>query len=138
VVALSAAEQSDLLDEVTSSLAHTYTRTTRAVDTSNPDFETFNDVATVSNAPCFYGTRSRGRREEIGKSVSHEPQFIVAAFDPLAAGDLVSDVRDADAVLLLAGPLVVMAVEPMAAAGVALDKHVQLEAAQAAPAAETG
>lgn len=138
MVALSVAERADFLAEMTDSLVMTYTRTPRTVVTSNPDYETFTDGAPALAVPCHYGTRSRGRREEIGKVVSNEPQFVVAASDPLAAGDVVSNVRDAAGTLLLVGPLVVLAVEAMAAAGIALDRHVQLESAQAAPAVEGG
>jgi len=123
---------------VTSALPHTYSRTPRAVNTSNPDYETFADEATATGVACFYGTRSRGRREEIGKVVSNEPLFLADASDPIAAGDVVSNVREAAGTLLLAGPLIVLAVEPKAAAGIALARHVQLESAQAAPAVETG
>lgn len=140
MVALSAAERADLVAEMSDSLSHRYTRTPRVASAIDEawNVQTYADGTPVTAVPCWYGVSSRGRREEIGKLVAHEPTLTIAASDPLAPGDKVSDIRDAATAVLLAGPLVVASVEPRSAAGVPIARVARLESVQAVPSAEIG
>lgn len=139
MVALSVAERADLLAEMTSSLRHTYSRTVRVVGALDDwNVQTYTDGTPATAQACWYGVSSRGRRDEIGKLVSQEPTLLVAASDPLAPGDLVSDIRDAAGALLLAGPSVVASVEARSNAGIPIARLARLESTQAIPTTETG
>jgi hypothetical protein len=112
-------------------LDHTYTRVTRSTvvdDPSTPTEDESHDwwgaevtTHTVSNTvpdvPCSYTERERLIRTADGMLLVNTPALKIEYTDPLDVGDWVSDVRDEDELLLMAGPAVVEEITPIAPSG---------------------
>jgi hypothetical protein len=107
------------------SFTHTYTRTPRIPVADNPltpdvdeSVDAWNQPVTTLGAPvtgniCVYIPRPQAFVSGRGLMVSDKPIMLIAAIDPLAAGDLVSNVVDsASGTLLLLGPVTVESVDP--------------------------
>jgi hypothetical protein len=137
-----AAERAEFASLAGEMLPHTYTRLRRVATGSVDDW---NEVlvgddpagATVG-APCQYLVSTTPRRDETGKGQDERPALMVAIADPLAPGDIVSSVRDADGRLLLAGPAVVATVEPYDGGGTLLLRRARFESFSAALSSEIG
>lgn len=105
-------------------LNHRYTRTPTTASTTNAH----NEITSVPGAPvggqrCFYEVKDTVRMVDGVLVRVSTPTIALAVDDPLAAGDLVSDIRTQptsalpDGQLLLAGPLVVESIDEAAELG---------------------
>jgi hypothetical protein len=87
-------------------LTHVYTRTPITAGAEDSEGNAAPTLgAPVTGVACRYETVTRAVSDAGGPSVVNIPTLAVAATDPLAVGDRVSDITGSDGVVLLAGPL---------------------------------
>jgi hypothetical protein len=124
-----------------STLTHTYTwiqRTGTSVDSEGGTVPAW--ALPVPGRPCHLLPQEIVRVDPSGAPLEMQsPRLIVAWDDPIADGDAVSDVRDAQGGILLAGPAAVMNVTEQVAGDVPTHKVAMLsfEAPQRAPVVPT-
>lgn len=89
-------------------LVHSYTRTpvTAGAEDAHGN-ETSSAGTPVTSVPCKYRVSNRALRDETGITIVSTPTLKVAHDDPLATGDLVSNIQNSEGTVLLAGPLTV-------------------------------
>lgn len=122
---ISAGTTAQLRRTFDSLLAHTYTRTPVTV-TDGPYGSETTTGAPVTGQPCRYRPTDRLRLADGARVTVSVPTLTVPHDDPIAVGDLVSDVRDSEGVVLLAGPLAVETIEASAGLGPVLQKRAVL------------
>jgi hypothetical protein len=142
MVGFSATERTLFRGLAAQTLVHTYTRlrrlSTGGVDDWNGTLVGDDPAGATASVACRYQPAKVGRRDETGKGIDERAALLVATTDTLAAGDLVSNVRDADGTLLLAGPAIVSVVEPFEGGGALLLYRAPLESFSALASAEIG
>lgn len=116
-------------------LSHTYTRVTpgaavptTAADTEYDDWGTPERAADteVTGVACQYSDNQRVRVAGGGWVLVEQPSIKVAHDDPVTVGCTVKDIHDADGTVLLAGPLKVVSVVPLAGLGPTIQKRAFL------------
>lgn len=114
-------------------LTHSYTRTSVAPgDTEDAWGDESSDPGTgTSGLRCLYGSQDRLYREPltsdgVGARTIRVPTLFVGPDDPLAVGDVVTNVLDAAGAVLVPGPLTVEAVTLNAEVGISLLKEATL------------
>lgn len=113
-------------------LTMTYTRST----VTGGDEDDWGDEqptagAGTSGLRCLYGTeqsilRDQSQRDEYGARTIKTPTLFVPPTDPLSVGDVVTNVLDSGGSVIVAGPLVVEAVNPNSELGVSVLKSCAL------------
>jgi hypothetical protein len=113
-------------------LTHTYTRST----VTGGDEDAWGDEAAMPGAGtsglrCLYGSevrllRDQSVRDEYGSRTIKVPTLFVPPDDPLAVGDVVTNVLDASGTVVQAGPFVVESVNMNAELGVSVLKACEL------------
>lgn len=108
-------------------LVHTYERQAASLSSTDDGYGgTVGAGDPVTGLPCRYRPTDRLRLSDGERMTVSTPVLTVPHDDPIGVGDLVSNVRDADGVLLLAGPLAVETIEPAAGLGPTLKKRAVL------------
>src|SRR3712207_741930 len=98
---LDAAELADLRADLAVFYVHTYTRTPMAEGATDPEGNARSEPGTpVTGLPCAYASQSRLRVNGVGAVTENAPTLTVPTTDPLAVGDLVSDIRDSEGAVL--------------------------------------
>ena len=111
-------------------LAHTYARTV-VTEAGGYYGDEGMAGATTTAQPCRYRAQDRLRTDDGARVIVSTPTITVPHNDPIVSGDLVSDVRDSNGVLLFAGPAAVETVEASAGLGPTLQKRAVLRAGDA-------
>lgn len=110
--------------------AHTYTR---AAITQGSEGDWGQTPATpgtpATGLPCLYAPTTTLRTDDLGRVTLDQPSLRIPSTDALAVGDLVSDIRDQEGTLLLAGPLTVESIRPVAGLGANLQRRAILHGA---------
>ena len=113
-------------------LAHTYDLTPMSSGGTDDGYgPTQTPGAVVAGRPCRYRAVQRLRLNNGDRVQVLTPTLTVPHDDPIKPDDEVSNVRDADGVLLLAGPLTVETVEASAGLGPTLQKRAVLRGGDA-------
>lgn len=123
---ISAGTTAQLRRTFDSLLAHTYSRTPVTSAGDDGYGATTTPGTTVTGQTCRYRPADRLRLDNGDRVTVSVPTLTVPHDDPISVGDLVSDVRDSDGVVLLAGPLAVESVEASAGLGPTLQKRAVL------------
>lgn len=105
---LTTAEATSVRDALSVLLVHSYTRTpvTAGAEDAHGN-ETASSGTPVTAVACKYRVSNRAVRDETGITIVSTPTLKVAHDDPLATGDLVSNIQNSEGTVLLAGPLTV-------------------------------
>jgi hypothetical protein len=115
-------------------LVHTYTRTpvTEGADDAHGNAAETPGTP-VTGVACKYRSedRVRIRNDDGGATIVRAPSLTVAHDDPLDETDTVSNIRDSEGTVLLAGPIQVGAPVPSAGLGPVLLKKFILRGAEA-------
>lgn len=129
---LGTADIADLRSLLADVLAHTYTRLTPGAAGAEDAWgqATYGADATTAGAACLYQPSERLGVDAQGLTAISQPALLVRYDDALAVSDRVSDIRDNGGTLLIAGPLAVDTLEPVAGAGQTLYKRALLSAAE--------
>lgn len=110
-------------------LTHTYTRSTVTISDTADTWgdEAVSAGAGTSGLRCLYGSQAEALTSDTqGYRTVRVPILYVAPDDPLAVGDVVTNVLDAAGAVLAAGPLTVEAINLNAEAGLSVLKGVTL------------
>jgi hypothetical protein len=111
-------------------LAHRYTRTVITQGSENAWGQTAATPGTpATSLPCLYAPTTTLRTDDLGRVTLDQPSLRIPITDVLAVGDLVSDIRDQEGTLLLAGPLTVESIRPVAGLGANLQRRAILHGA---------
>jgi hypothetical protein len=111
-------------------LAHRYTRTAITQGSENAWGQTAATPGTpATSLPCLYAPTTTLRTDDLGRVTLDQPSLRIPITDVLAVGDLVSDIRDQEGTLLLAGPLTVESIRPVAGLGANLQRRAILHGA---------
>lgn len=114
-------------------LAHTYTRTPVTQGAEDDWGDAADTAGTAATAqPCLYRAVQRLRVDDAGRVTVEVPTLRVSVTDVLAVGDRVSNICDQAGTVLIAGPLVVESIEPVAGLGALLQRRATLRGAQVA------
>jgi hypothetical protein len=103
-------------------MTHTYTRTPVTPGAVN----NHNEGTPVSGVVCLFGAKDTLVADPAGDRTVSVPVLRIAPSDPLAVGDLVSDILDRNGAVLLAGPLVVETIDEGAQAGASVMRTATL------------
>jgi hypothetical protein len=128
---ISSAEAIGIRDALSVFLTHTYTRTPMlagAADSENS--VTYTTGTPVTAVPCKYRASDRVQVEISGALVLRAPTLSVAHDDPLKAGDQISNIKDSEGVVLLAGPVTAGPAVHSAGLGPTLKKKFVLRGAE--------
>lgn len=107
-----------------STTIHTYTRTTVTEGSTNAHHEVTETAGTVTNdIPCLYGNARTVRQSDVGRVTVLEPVLYTRHDDPIKTNDLISNVKDRNGAVLLAGPVEVVDLIPHADGGELLYKQ---------------
>lgn len=107
-----------------------YTRTPIVAGVQDAHFNETSVAGTpVTGQPCAYLVQDRLVVDEGGRRTVSTPMLYVYDTDPLAVGDLVSDITDREGTVLQAGPLVVETIDPAAEVGASTMKIARLQQA---------
>jgi hypothetical protein len=108
-------------------MTHTYTRTPVTPGAVNNHNEaTLVEGTPVSGVVCLFGAKDTLVADPAGDRTVSVPVLRIAPSDPLAVGDLVSDILDRNGAVLLAGPLVVETIDEGAQAGASVMRTATL------------
>lgn len=83
----------------------------------------------VTGLPCAYLATNRLLVDEAGRRTVSVPTLYVYDDDPLAVGDLVSDISDRNGTVTLAGPMAVETIDPAIESGASVMKIATLRQA---------
>lgn len=108
-------------------MTHRYTRTPQMASAVNQ----WNETTSVPGQPvpgqvCLYSAKDQLVVDNEGARTVSVPTLRVAPDDPLAEGDLVSDILDSTGAVLLAGPLVVETINEGGEAGTSVMRTATL------------
>lgn len=99
-------------------LTHSYTRTGITQGAEDAWGDTADTEGTpATGQPCVLVWRDQMVIDDLGRRTVRVPRLYVPYDDPLAVGDLVSNVADASGTAIAAGPLTVDTVDPAAGLG---------------------
>lgn len=113
------------------SFPHTLTRTPITAGAEDSEGNATRVLGTpVTGLPCRYRAEETLRTDEGGRTTIYRPNLSIPHDSPLAVGDLVSAIKTSDGVVLLAGPLTVERIEPIAAFGPTLAQRAYLAAGE--------
>lgn len=107
-------------------LAHSYTLTPVTASADDGYGGDTTEGAPVTGKTCRYRATDRLRLENGDRITVSTPVLTVPHDDPIKVGDMVSDVKDSDGVLLLAGPIAVETIEASAGLGPTLQRRAIL------------
>src|SRR5688572_5402605 len=130
---ISSAEAVGVREALDVFMVHTYTRTPLTAGTEDAHGDATQTPGTpVTDVPCKYrpDARIRVRNDEGGVTFVRTPALTVAHDDPLDDTDSVSNIRDSEGTVLLAGPIQVGAPVPSAGLGPLLKKTFVLRGAE--------
>lgn len=110
-------------------LQHSYTLTPRVSGDRNTQGEreyTWPSTGALTEQACEYSPVQTLDMSEVGQVVVSTPSILVSAGSNLARGDRVSNVRDRDGLLIIAGPLEVEDWTPDVSSGGTVVKRAML------------
>lgn len=111
-------------------LAHRYTRTAITQGSEDAWGQTAATPGSpATGLPCLYAPTTTLRTDDLGRVTLDQPSLRIPPTDVLAVGDLVSDIRDQEGALLLAGPLTVESIRSDAGLGANLQRRAILHGA---------